>query len=104
SIRARTPYIAPEQLHEKTRPASDQYALGVMVYEWLSGSPPSTSNPEAMPLSIQVQQVSTDIEYTVMRALEKDWRARFEHVGDFLAALEQAMTITAVGKASLLPI
>src|SRR6266852_2833391 len=32
-------YMAPEQLMGKPRPASDQYALAVVVYEWLSGEP-----------------------------------------------------------------
>src|SRR5437764_11405809 len=30
-------YMAPEQIQGKPRPASDQYSLGVVVYEWLSG-------------------------------------------------------------------
>src|SRR5207249_11061498 len=30
-------YMAPEQLQGKPRPASDQYALGIVVYEWLCG-------------------------------------------------------------------
>src|SRR5215471_11641043 len=30
-------YMAPEQLRGKPRPASDQYALAAVVYEWLSG-------------------------------------------------------------------
>ena len=33
-------YLAPEQLHGQTQFASDQYALGIMVYEWLSGDVP----------------------------------------------------------------
>src|SRR5215469_6867209 len=33
-------YAAPEQLQGKPRPASDQYALAVMVYEWLCGDRP----------------------------------------------------------------
>src|SRR5207244_8198043 len=33
-------YMAPEQLQGKSRPASDQYALGIVVYEWLSGDRP----------------------------------------------------------------
>ncbi len=33
-------YIAPEQIQGKPRPASDQYALGIVVYEWLTGECP----------------------------------------------------------------
>src|ERR1700737_2919037 len=33
-------YMAPEQFQGKPRPASDQYALAVMVYEWLTGTCP----------------------------------------------------------------
>src|SRR5260370_37597015 len=33
-------YMSPEQLQGKPRPASDQYALGVVVYEWLCGNRP----------------------------------------------------------------
>ncbi len=34
------PYMAPEQLQGKPCAASDQYALGVVVYEWLCGERP----------------------------------------------------------------
>src|SRR2546430_4533557 len=30
-------YMAPEQFQGKPRPASDQYALGIVIYEWLCG-------------------------------------------------------------------
>ncbi len=33
-------YMAPEQIQAHPRPASDQYALGVVVYEWLCGQYP----------------------------------------------------------------
>ncbi|TMC88612.1 MAG: serine/threonine protein kinase, partial [Chloroflexi bacterium] len=33
-------YMAPEQLQGRPSPASDQYALGIVVYEWLCGSCP----------------------------------------------------------------
>ncbi len=33
-------YIAPEQIRGHPRTASDQYSLGIMVYEWLSGNCP----------------------------------------------------------------
>src|SRR5262249_15193916 len=30
-------YMAPEQIAAHPRPASDQYSLGIVAYEWLSG-------------------------------------------------------------------
>src|SRR5207245_5201128 len=33
-------YMAPEQIEGHPRAASDQYALGVVVYEWLCGERP----------------------------------------------------------------
>ena len=93
-------YIAPEQIQGKPRPASDQYSLGAVVYEWLSGevlfqgslteivsqqlavSPP--------PLSSKIPEVSPAVEQVVMTALEKDPKKRFGSVREFALALEQA--------------
>ncbi|TMC20376.1 MAG: hypothetical protein E6J34_12760 [Chloroflexi bacterium] len=33
-------YMAPEQMQAHPLPASDQYALAIVVYEWLSGQRP----------------------------------------------------------------
>src|SRR5206468_140667 len=33
-------YMAPEQIQGQPQPASDQYALAVVVYEWLTGQVP----------------------------------------------------------------
>src|SRR6266566_922267 len=33
-------YMAPEQIQSQARPNSDQYAIGVVVYEWLCGTRP----------------------------------------------------------------
>ena len=33
-------YMVPEQSRGKPRPASDQYALAIAVYEWLCGARP----------------------------------------------------------------
>ncbi len=93
-------YMAPEQIEGHPRPASDQYALGVVVYEWLCGSRPfEGSATEVMvqqltmpppPLHEQVATIPLGIEQVVLRALAKDPRDRFASVWDFAEALTQA--------------
>src|SRR5437899_4964754 len=93
-------YMAPEQLMGKPRPASDQYALAVVVYEWLSGDPPfSGSIPQIAnqhlatppsPLSTTVPAISSTVEHVVLKALAKDPQQRFATVQDFALALEEA--------------
>src|SRR6266571_4462681 len=93
-------YMAPEQIQKKPRPASDQYALAVVVYEWLCGTPPFTGSfTEVMvkhlsmpppPLRERVPMLSAEVEQVVLRALAKDPKARFASVRAFAEALEQA--------------
>ena len=93
-------YIAPEQIQGKPRPASDQYSLGIVVYEWLTGERPfqgtfsevisqqlSAAPP---PLREKLPELSPAIEQVVLRALAKDFTTRFASVSEFAAALEQA--------------
>jgi serine/threonine protein kinase len=47
-------YMAPEQIEGHPRAASDQYALGCLVYEWLCGARPF----EGSPTEVMVQQLS----------------------------------------------
>src|SRR5437763_1822977 len=91
-------YIAPEQIQGKPRPASDQYSLGIVVYEWLSGSRPFQGSftevvsqhlavpPE--PLREKMLGISPDVEQVVVKALAKDPRERFPTIRDFATALE----------------
>ena len=93
-------YMPPEQIQGKPRPASDQYALGVVVYEWLSGDRPfhgsfteiATQQMFVPPPSVQekVPKILPDVEQVVMTALEKDPYRRFASVQAFANALEQA--------------
>ncbi len=93
-------YMAPEQLQGKPRPASDQYALGVIVYEWLSGDTPFHGSPLevaaqhmlAAPPSLRerVPALPPAVEAVVLRALAKDPKARFANVQAFADALEHA--------------
>ncbi len=100
SLAGTTPYLAPEQLRGKTQPASDQYALGVVVYEWLCGKPPfrgpflevAVQHVSVPPPSLreQVPNLSPAIEEVVLRALAKEPELRFPRVRDFAKALEHA--------------
>ncbi len=93
-------YMAPEQISGGPLPASDQYALAVMVYQWLCGqhlfkgtglqvclqhlsaSPPS--------LRDRVHSISRAVERVVLKALSKDPQQRFAHVQELAYALKQA--------------
>ena len=100
SLAGTTPYLAPEQLRGKAQPASDQYALAVVVYEWLCGKPPfqgpflevAVQHVSAPPPSLreQVPDVSPAIEEVVLRALAKEPELRFASVQDFATALAHA--------------
>jgi serine/threonine protein kinase len=48
------PYLAPEQVQGQPRAASDQYALAIVVYEWLSGQRPF----QGTPIAVAMQHVS----------------------------------------------
>src|SRR5260370_12848387 len=92
-------YMSPEQIQGKPRPASDQYALGILVYEWLCGERPfkgtfteiATQHATAMPLSLRSRtHISQEVEQVIFKALAKDPAQRFVCVKDFAAALQQA--------------
>jgi serine/threonine protein kinase len=93
-------YMSPEQIEGKPRPASDQYSLGIVVYEWLCGERPfrgslteivtqqlSSAPP---PLHARFPEISREVEEAVMTALAKDPHDRFATVQAFAHAIEQA--------------
>jgi eukaryotic-like serine/threonine-protein kinase len=93
-------YMAPEQIQGKPRPASDQYSLGIVVYEWLSGDRPFHGSLTELvgqhlsvpPPSLQekVSTISSEVEQVVLTALAKDPKQRFASIQVFATVLEQA--------------
>ncbi|HLZ63780.1 MAG TPA: protein kinase [Ktedonosporobacter sp.] len=93
-------YMAPEQIQGKPRPASDQYSLGIVVYEWISGSRPFHGSFTELctqhifasppPLHEKIPGVSAEVEQVVLTALAKDPKGRFATVKAFATALDQA--------------
>ena len=94
-------YMAPEMFRGKPEKASDQYSLGIVVYEWLCGTPPFTEgNPiqlgfqhtheEVPSIREKLSSLPSSIEAVVMRALAKDPKNRFPSIQDFVDALAEA--------------
>ncbi|GCE22308.1 serine/threonine-protein kinase [Dictyobacter kobayashii] len=106
------PYMAPEQIQGQPRPASDQYSLGIIAYEWLSGRRPFQGSMTEMisqhlavaPPSLRsiIPAITPDVEHVVMTALEKDPGQRFGSVRAFAVALEQASQFSEQGGKSVL--
>ena len=94
-------YMAPEQILGKARKESDQYALGIIVYELLSGNVPfqgttiaevyeqKVSSP---PRSLygRVSGLSRETDQVILRSLAKEPHQRFSSVRAFADALEKS--------------
>ncbi|MBV9229078.1 MAG: serine/threonine protein kinase, partial [Chloroflexi bacterium] len=93
-------YMAPEQFQDQSLPASDQYALGVVVYEWLSGEYPFHGSFTEIasqhlfvpppPLHEKGTELPPAVEEVVLTALAKNPEQRFARILDFATALEEA--------------
>jgi outer membrane protein assembly factor BamB/tRNA A-37 threonylcarbamoyl transferase component Bud32 len=93
-------YMAPEQLESHPHQASDQYSLGMVVYEWLAGEPPFQGSfaelalkqrvVPPLPLRERFPDIDPTVEAVVMKALAKDPAQRFTDIQAFAIALERA--------------
>jgi beta-lactam-binding protein with PASTA domain len=102
SIMGTAQYLSPEQAqgHAVTE-ASDLYAVGVVLYELLTGSVPFEGESpvtvalkqvsvEPRPPSERNSEVSPALDAVVLKALAKDPAVRFSGADEFIAALQQA--------------
>lgn len=98
-------YMSPEQCHGKPLDSrSDIYAVGLLAYEMLTGSPPFTDSSaqvlmnkhmnEQIPSMKRLQpSIPSAVEKAVMRALEKSPLKRHQRPMEFVEEIEMAMTL-----------
>ena len=102
SIMGTARYLSPEQAQgEAVGPRSDLYAIGILLYELLTGTVPfegesvvaialrHLSEPPRPPSSL-VSSISPQLDAIVLRALAKDPDQRFADADEFLDALNRA--------------
>jgi len=108
-------YMAPEQGQGQLGDArSDVYALGVILYELLTGAPPFEADspyalilrhihtPPPPPRTLR-PDLPAGLEAVILRALEKDPGARYPDAASFAAALRESLSQPAARRSHVLP-
>src|SRR5574341_687597 len=95
-------YMSPEQVRgEGVDARSDIYALGIVLYEMLTGRLPFDADTQASILYRQVNdpppprpQDYEDIQPVIDRALAKDTASRFQKAGELAAVFQASLGLT----------
>jgi serine/threonine protein kinase len=93
-------YMAPEQSPGRPCPASDQYALATMTFEWLTGQRPFHGTPEEIirmrrystPPSVRLlmPELPRAASEVVKTGLQREPERRYASIMDFALAFEEA--------------
>jgi serine/threonine protein kinase len=87
-------YLSPEQVNGKAEPASDQYALGLLLYVCLTGRPPF-EGLEGLPLIRAIERgevkkprslrsdIPEELEQVILKAMHLDAGQRYPSVHQF---------------------
>ncbi len=98
-------YMAPEQWTGQTGPQSDQYGLGVVLYELLTGRKPYEADTPAGVLIMQTSQpmphprqhypaIPETVEAALMISLEREPGKRFPDMDTFTRVFEEFLSPT----------
>ncbi len=99
-------YMAPEQAEGRIRdigPATDVYALGVLLYELVAGRPPFRADSDVQLLQLVAQnevphprlfcdQLSRDLEAIILKCLEGAPARRYGSAGQLAGDLDRFLT------------
>jgi len=94
-------YMAPEVIKKQPEVASDQYALAIMVYEFLTGSFPFYANDTLALAQMQLKDtpppprsinpnIPVAVEAVIAKSLAKNPKARYGSIQQFADDLERA--------------
>jgi eukaryotic-like serine/threonine-protein kinase len=96
-------YLSPEQVRgDEATPATDVYALGVVLYQFLTGRLPyegsslaelavRQQNEKPLPPSTYNSDVPEPMSAAVLRALEGDTRRRYASADEFATGLQMGL-------------
>jgi serine/threonine-protein kinase len=95
-------YSAPEQVQgeqDKINATTDIYAVGITLYEMLTGNPPFNASSEFATLKMQVEspipansKIDNSLFNVIKKATEKAQTRRFQSATEFIRALQQKNT------------